>query len=153
MHHKKIDTDKKTPSKLRINEMVFISLDYSPLKTLNCSGNSTHGVVSVAFDSTYLLASGSGDKTVKLWNKHKGDLVRTLNGHGGSVWSVAFASNNILASGSDSYDKKIRIWDTNSGNMLRTPSGHGNLIWQVAIDSNDLLASSSWDRTIKIWGA
>jgi WD40 repeat protein len=89
-------------------------------------------------------------KWFKLWNKQNGDLVRTLNGHGGSVWSVAFASNNILACGSDSYDKKIRIWDTNTGNMLRTLSGHGNLIWQVAFDSNDLLASSSWDRTIKL---
>ena len=152
MHHKKIDTDKKTPSKIRINKMVLISLDYSPLKTLNCSGNSTHGVVSVAFDSTYLLASGSGDKTVKLWNKHNGDLVITLNGHGGSVWSVAFASNNILASGSDSYDKKIRLWDTNTGNMLRTLEGHGNTVWELAFDSNNLLASGSMDKTIKLWG-
>ena len=44
--------------------MVFISLDYSPLKTLNCPGNSTHGVVSVAFDSTYLLASGSSENKI-----------------------------------------------------------------------------------------
>ena len=152
MHHKKIDADKKTPIKLRINKMVFISLDYFPMKTLNCPGNSTHGVVSVAFASTYLLASGSGDKTVMLWNKHNGDLVRTLNGHGGSVWSVAFASNNILASGSDSYDKKIRLWDTNTGNMLRTLEGHGNTVWELAFDSNNLLASGSMDKTIKLWG-
>jgi hypothetical protein len=42
--------------------MFFISIDYTLLKTLLCPGNSANGVVSVAFDSTYLLASGSSDK-------------------------------------------------------------------------------------------
>ena len=78
--------------------------------------------------------------------------MRTLNGHGGSVWSVAFASNNILASGSDSYDKKIRLWDTNTGIMLKTLGGHGNTVWELAFDSNNLLASGSMDKTIKLWG-
>jgi WD40 repeat protein len=57
-------------------------------------------VLAVALNSTYLLASGSWDKSVKIWNKHSGDLLRTLIGHQGEVISVAFASNNILASGS-----------------------------------------------------
>jgi len=76
----------------------------------------------VAFDSTYLLASSSYDKTIKLWNKHNGDLLRTLIGNGGEVWTVAFASNNILASGSE--DKTIRLWDTNTGYLLKTLEGH-----------------------------
>jgi hypothetical protein len=46
--------------------MVDIYIDYDLLKTLNCPGNNIHGVVSVAFDSTHLLASGSSDNTVKL---------------------------------------------------------------------------------------
>ncbi len=39
--------------------------------------------------------------------KNTGDLLRTLNGHGSSVRSVAFDSNNILASGSD--DRIVRL--------------------------------------------
>jgi len=35
-------------------------------------------VRSVAFDSTYLLASGSYDMTIKIWNKNSGDLLWTL---------------------------------------------------------------------------
>jgi WD40 repeat protein len=47
------------------------------MRTLNDQGSS---VESVAFDSTYLLASGSYDRTVKLWNKQSRDLLRTLIG-------------------------------------------------------------------------
>ena len=41
-----------------------------------------HGnwVLSVAFDSNNILASGSGDSTIKLWNKNTGDLLSTLSG-------------------------------------------------------------------------
>ena len=46
------------------------------------------------------FASGSEDTTMKLWNKNTGGLLRTLSAHGNWVWSVAFDSNDILASGS-----------------------------------------------------
>jgi len=74
------------------------------LRTLNGHGSR---VVSVAFDSNNILASGSGDSTIKLWMKNTGDLLRTLNGHGSWVRSVAFDSNNILGSGS--YDSTIKL--------------------------------------------
>jgi WD40 repeat protein len=99
----------------------------------------------VAFDSTYLLASGSGDGSLKLWNKHNGDLLRTLVGRSGYL---AFAANNVLASGSHN---TITLWDTNTGSLLRTLEGHGSSINQVAFDSSNLLASGSYDGTIKLW--
>jgi len=45
--------------------MVFIYIDYALLNTLNCPGNYANGVFSVAFDSTYLLASGSWTRPLK----------------------------------------------------------------------------------------
>ena len=36
------------------------------------------------------LASGSRDDTVKLWEKRSGKLLRTLEGHQGWIYSVAF---------------------------------------------------------------
>ena len=65
--------------------MFFISIDYTLLKTLLCPGNSADGVVSVAFDSTYLLASGSSDNSVKIWDKNSGDQLRSLTGHSDKV--------------------------------------------------------------------
>jgi len=81
-------------------------------------------------------------------NKHNGYLLRTLIGQG-AVYSVAFASNNILASGSEY--KIIRLWDTNTGNLLRTLEGHGHWVYEVAFDSSYLLASGSAETTIKLW--
>ena len=77
------------------------------------------------------------------------DLLRTLSGHGGSVESVAFDSNDILASGSS--DSTIKLWSKNTGDLLRTLSGHGDYVWSVAFDSSDTLASGYLDKTIKLW--
>ena len=113
------------------------------MKTLNCGAP----VISVAFDSTHLLASGSGDP-VKLWDKNSGDQLRSLTGHKAHVMAVAFDSNITLASGS--IDKTIKLWDTNTGSLMRTLEGHGSIVKQVAFDSKIMLASVG-DRTIKLW--
>ncbi|KAG4273322.1 hypothetical protein FPRO04_14559 [Fusarium proliferatum] len=77
-------------------------------------------VLSVVFSADgQRLASGSGDKTVKVWDAHSGECLKTLEGHDGSVSSVVFsADGQRLASGSD--DKTVKIWDAHSGECLKT---------------------------------
>ncbi len=72
-------------------------------------------VTSVAFspDGRY-LASGSEDRTIKLWRVSDGALVRTLYGHTDWVSSVAFSPDGqYLASGSG--DKTVRLWCFSDG--------------------------------------
>jgi len=96
-----------------------------------------------------LLASGSWDNTIKIWNLGSGRLLRTLTGHSDSVLSVALSPDGqLLASGS--WDNTIKIWNLGSGRLLRTLTGHSDWINSVAISPNgQLLASGSRDDTME----
>jgi WD40 repeat protein len=97
------------------------------------------------------LASGSHDKTIKIWNLATGEQIRTLSGHSYSVYSVAISPDGrTLASGSR--DKTIKIWNLATGEQIRTLSGHSDWVNSVAISPDGrTLASGSEDNTIKIW--
>ena len=84
-------------------------------------------VNSVAFSPDgRLLASGSHDKTVRLWDTATGALQQTLEGHSDWVRSVAFSPDGrLLASGSD--DETVRLWDTATGALQQTLEGHSRL--------------------------
>jgi hypothetical protein len=66
-----------------------------------------------------LLATGSKDNTIKLWDATTGLVVNALLGHTNEVYSLAFsADGHWLASGSD--DGSTRIWDPKTGEALAT---------------------------------
>ncbi len=57
-----------------------------------------------------MLASGSLDSTIKLWDIKTLKLIAVLKGHTYSVHSVSFSPDGSkLASGSD--DPSIKVWD------------------------------------------
>lgn len=78
-------------------------------------------------------------------------LVRTLEGHKGVVWSVAFDwAGQMLATGGG--DSAVNLWDVASGRLLRTLKGHDGHVNSVAFDPVDqTLASGSRDGTVKLW--
>jgi hypothetical protein len=109
-------------------------------------------VESVAFSPDgRILASGSADKTVRLWDVSSRQLLATLTGHEESVDSVAFSPDGrLLASGSR--DKTVRLWDVSSRQLLATLTGHYNIVLSVAFSPDGrLLASASDDKTVRLW--
>ncbi|KAF6515295.1 hypothetical protein HZS61_005201 [Fusarium oxysporum f. sp. conglutinans] len=111
-------------------------------------------VNSVAFSADgQRLASGSIDKTVKIWDATTGACVQTLESHSDWVYSVAFsADGQRLASGSA--DETIKVWDAATGACLETLEGHRNSVRSMAFSADvQRLASGSDDKTIKVWDA
>jgi len=69
-----------------------------------------------------VLASGSEDRTIKLWDWQSGGLLRTLTGHPYSVNSVAFSPDGTgLACGSgQSFELgEVRLWNCQAGEVER----------------------------------
>ena len=66
-----------------------------------------------------LIASGSDDASVRIWDSSDGSLVRELIGHMESVNDLSFSPDGaILASASN--DGSVRFWDVDGGNLIRT---------------------------------
>ena len=111
-------------------------------------------VKSVVFNpDCTMLASGSNDKKVKVWDVKTGIEIRTLIGHKDCVYSVAFSPNGKkIASGSK--DKEVKVWNVKTGIEIRTLIGHKDCVHSVVFSPNGKkIASASDDDTIKVWNA
>ena len=115
----------------------------------------TDNVWSLAFKpNSYLLASGSFDNTIRIWNVGDRDNlrhVRTLRGHTDDVWSVAWSPDGrTLASASD--DGTVRLWNPNNGINFAVLRGHTEIVFSVAWSPDGrILASGSKDKTVRLW--
>ncbi|KRY16595.1 WD repeat domain-containing protein 83 [Trichinella patagoniensis] len=117
--------------------------------TINCKQSAIRAV-RFNVDGGYCMTCGS-DKTVKLWNPHRGDsglLLKTYAGHGYEVLDARSSHDNaqIASSGSD---KQVLLWDVGSGRIVRKFRGHAGSVNAVAFNNeSSVLMSASLDGTI-----
>ncbi|KAG8835383.1 POC1 centriolar protein A [Serendipita sp. 400] len=114
----------------------------------------TGSVTSIAFSPDgYCIASGSTDKTIRLWDAETGQILgEPLRGHNSTIFSVAFSPDGRqIASGS--WDETIRLWDAETGQTVGEPlRGHSSRVMSVAFSPDGhQLVSGSCDMTIRLW--
>jgi len=100
------------------------------------------------------IASGSYDKTIRIWDVEKQACVATLAGHEDYVRSVTQLADGRIASGSD--DKTIRIWDVEKQACVATLAGHEGRVSSVTQLADGRIASGSdglriWDKRTSFW--
>lgn len=117
-------------------------------------------IYSVAFSADgNVLATGSDDKTIKLWSMTTGRQLQTFKSHTSSIREVAFTPNGTsLASGDG--DHNVKIWSWQGAQKLENLKGHTSFITSLIFssDGKTLFSGSARydekrDKSVKIWDA
>lgn len=101
--------------------------------------------------NSHELATGSLDKSVRIWDADKRVCTRTLKDHADYVTCVAYSQDGKMLATS-SADRSVKAYDTQNWKRLFTLNAHNDVVTSIALHPNGkLLATSSTDKTVKIW--
>ncbi|KAG7265372.1 hypothetical protein CRUP_004460 [Coryphaenoides rupestris] len=104
-----------------------------------------------------LLASGSQDRTAKLWSLGGGAggggpaLLGVFRGHRRGVWAVCFSpADQVLAS--SSADGTAKLWSLQDYSCLKTFEGHdASVLKLIFVSRGTQLLTSGSDGLVKLW--
>merc|ERR1712032_1056816 len=101
-------------------------------------------------DNGNLIATGSTDCSLIMWDAATGNKLRTCVGHTGSVQAVCFLTNARIVSGSS--DKSVMLWDADNGKKLQRYMKHKDNVSTVAASKDgQTIASGSSDKRVIVW--
>jgi serine/threonine protein kinase len=117
----------------------------------------TDRVLSVAFSPLgELLASGSSDRTIRLWDLRRGTTRSTLGPHAGKVEAIAFSPDGLLlASATEVADEspgEVKVWEVPTGKLRFDLKGHDDGVNCVAFSPDgSLLATGDRAGHVRFW--
>ena len=95
-----------------------------------------------------LMATASGDKTIKIWEIPSGKMVKTLSGHTDGVLALRFINNDkfIVSIGED---KAVNLWNIDSAKIVYNKKDHVKAIRALDVSLDDKwIATGGADREI-----
>ncbi|KAK4072367.1 hypothetical protein Trihar35433_4431 [Trichoderma harzianum] len=107
-----------------------------------------------------VILTGSGDKSIKLWNLSDYTCIRTFEGHSNSILKVAWLSmtsrseqaKGLVQFASAGGDGLVKIWNANSGETECTLDNHEDRVWALAVHpKTNAVVSGSGDSTVTFW--
>ncbi|KAF8471986.1 quinon protein alcohol dehydrogenase-like superfamily [Kalaharituber pfeilii] len=105
-----------------------------------------------------LVATGSMDNTVRLWDPKTGKAIgEAMKGHTKWItelaWEPLHLQKDTRRFASSSKDCTIRVWDANIRRIVMTMSSHTAAVTCIKWGGTGYIYSTSQDKTVKVWDA
>lgn len=123
-----------------------------PNREVNVLRGHEGAVLAARFNSNgdYCLSCGR-DRTIRLWNPHRGIHIKTYKSHGREVRDVHVTQDNskLCSCGGD---RQIFYWDVSSGRVIRKFRGHDSEVNAVKFnDYATVVVSAGYDKSVRVW--
>ena len=135
------------------NEAI-INLFSNSLEHMGYFSGHKHSIRCLCTISNKILASGSTDTTIKLWNIEDRSIMSTLSGHVKGVYALCYVKEGVLMSGS--WDNSLIIWsksrpESSTYSHRQVLTGHTTRIMGIIRINNREIVSGEVDGDLMMW--
>ncbi|HEY8089569.1 MAG TPA: protein kinase [Polyangiaceae bacterium] len=139
------------PDSLAVRSLLTEALRPLAARRLSLAGHGRDVPAGAYSPDGSLVATGSDDRTVRLWDERTGAPVRTISGFEGALEWVAFSHDGkALATSAAGQHPRIAVWEVPSGRPLSSfPMSRANFRVELTPDDSALVVGS-FDGDLRI---